>query len=113
MINAITNIIRCTTSTIRSHKCIYLPLSSCRSLRFAISTLQFIFVHMFAIALCVLIMCLHPTVDRKLSTLYDKYENASLDKFDNCDYVHSITDVKCTDLVIMQLNIRGIGLKKS
>ena len=83
-------------------------------LRFAISTLQFvIFVHMLAIALCVLIMCLHPTIDRKLSTLYDKYENASLDEFDNCDYVHSVTDVKCTDLVIMQLNIRGIGSKKS
>ena len=91
----------------------YLPLSSCRSLRFAISTLQFILVYMFTIILCVLIMCLHPTIDRKLSTLYDKYENASLDEFDNCDYVHSVTDVKCTDLVIMQLNIRGIGSKKS
>ena len=58
-------------------------------------------------------MCLHPTIDRKLSTLYDKYENASLDEFDNCDYIHSVTDVKCTDLVVMQLNIRGIGSKKS
>ena len=68
---------------------------------------------MFAITLCALIMCLHPTIDRKLSTLYDKYENASLDEFDNCDYVHSVTDVKCTDLVVIQLNIRGIGSKKS
>ena len=45
-------------------------------------------------------MCLQPIIDRKLSTLYDKYENVSLDEFDNCDYVHSITDVKCADLVI-------------
>ena len=58
-------------------------------------------------------MCLHPIVDRKLSTLYDKYENASLDEFNNCDYVHTVTDVNQTDLVVMQLNIRGIGLKKS
>ena len=79
----------------------YLPLSLCHSLRFAISTLQFILVYMFTMILCVLIMCLHPTIDRKLSTLYDKYENASLDEFDNCDYVHSVTDVKCTDLVAM------------
>ena len=50
-------------------------------------------------------MCLHPTIDRKLSTLYDKYKNAVLDEFDNCDYVYSVTDVKCTDLVVMQLNI--------
>ena len=54
-----------------------------------------------------------PTIDRKLSTLYDKYENAVLDEFDNCDYVHSVTDVQCTDLVVMQLNIQGIGSKKS
>ena len=68
---------------------------------------------MLTITLCLLIMCLHPTIDRKLSTLYDKYENAVLDEFDNCDYVHSVTDVKCTDLVVMQLNIRGIDSKKS
>ena len=60
---------------------------------------------MFAIELFVLIMCLHPTIDRKLSTLYDKYENVSLEEFDNCDYVHRVTDVRCSDLVIMQLNI--------
>ena len=66
---------------------------------------------MFVFVLCVSIMCVHPTVDRKLSSLYDKYENASLDEFDNCDYVHSVSDVKCTDFVIMQLNIHGIGSK--
>ena len=68
---------------------------------------------MFTIELFVLIMCLYPTMDRKLSTLYDKYENVALDEFDNCDYVHRVTDVRYTDLVVMQLNIRGIGLKKS
>ena len=58
-------------------------------------------------------MCLHPIIDRKLSTFYSKYENIVLDEFDNCDYVHKITDVNCNDLVIMQLNIWGIGSKKS
>ena len=50
-------------------------------------------------------MCLHPKTDRKLSNLFDKYENASLDEFDNCDYVNSVTDVQMNDLVVMQLNI--------
>ena len=60
-----------------------------------------------------LIMCLHPVLDRKLSTLYNKYENVALDEFDNCDYVHKITEVGPTDLVVMQLNIRGLGSKRS
>ena len=54
-------------------------------------------------------MCLHPVLDRKLSDLYSKYKNVNLDEFDNCDYVHKITDVCQTDLVVLQLNIRGIG----
>ena len=45
--------------------------------------------------------------------MFDKYENASLDEFDNCDYVNNVTDVQRNDLVVMQLNIRGIGSKKS
>ena len=53
----------------------------------------------------VLIMCLHPIVDNKLSTLYNKYENTVLDEFDNCDYVHKVVDVGSTNLVVMQLNI--------
>ena len=60
-----------------------------------------------------LTMCLHPVLDRKLSTLYNKYENANLDEFDTCDYVHKITDVGPSDLVVIQLNIRGIGSKRS
>ena len=59
------------------------------------------------------IMCLHPVLDRKLSTLYNRYENASLEEFDTCDYVHKITDVVPSDLVVIQLNIRGIGSKRS
>ena len=59
------------------------------------------------------IMCLHPVLDRKLTTLYNKYENASLEEFDTCDYVHKITDVVPSDLVVIQLNIRGIGSKRS
>ena len=68
---------------------------------------------MFTPVLCVLIMCLHPNTDRKLSNLFDKYENASLDELDNCDYVNNVTDVQRNDLVVMQLNIRGISSKKS
>ena len=58
-------------------------------------------------------MCLHPIVDNKLSTLYNKYENTVLDEFDNCDYVHKVVDVGPTDLVVMQLNIEGISSKKA
>ena len=45
--------------------------------------------------------------------MYDKYQNDSLDEFDNCDYVYSVSDVMRTNLVVMQLNIRGIGSKRS
>ena len=68
---------------------------------------------MFTPVLCVLIMCLHLHTDRKLSNLFDKYENVSLDEFDNCDYVNNVTDVQMNDLVVMQLNIRGNSSKKS
>ena len=64
-------------------------------------------------AVLVSIMCLHPVIDRKLSTMYDKYQNDSLDDFDNCDYVYSVSDVMRTDLVVMQINIRGISSKRS
>ena len=68
---------------------------------------------LFVVLAFVLIMCLHPTIDRKLSNMYEKYQNDSLDEFDNCDYVHTLSDVMSTDLVVMQLNIRGIGSKRS
>ena len=63
------------------------------------------------LTLYTVIMCLHPVLDRKLTTLYNKYENASLEEFDTCDYVHKIIDVVPSDLVVIQLNIRGIGSK--
>ena len=68
---------------------------------------------LFALLLFILTMCLHHVLDRKLSELHNKYENVNLDKFDNCEYVHQITDVCQTDLVVIQLNIRGIGSKRS
>ena len=68
---------------------------------------------LFCLLLIVSIMCLHPVIDRKLSDLYNKYENVNLDEFDNCDYVHKINDVGQTDLVVLQLNIRGIGSKRT
>ena len=48
---------------------------------------------------------MHPTIDKNLSKLYNKYENVVLDEFDNGDYVHKILDADCNDLVVMQLNI--------
>ena len=92
-----------------------MPLSSCQLSRLAISTSHLVkIVHMLlTVLLFILIMCLHPTIDKKLSTLYDKYENVVLDEFDNCDYVHRITEVGYTDLVVIQLNIQGIGSKKN
>ena len=68
---------------------------------------------LFCLLLLALKMCLHPVLDRKLSDLYSKYKNVNLDEFDNCDYVHKITDVCQTDLVVLQLNIRGIGSKRT
>ena len=68
---------------------------------------------LFCLLLLVSKMCLHPVLDRKLSNLYSKYKNVNLDEFDNCDYVHKITDVGQTDLVVLQLNIRGIGSKRT
>ena len=48
-----------------------------------------------------------------MTNLYSKYENVSLEEFDTCDYVHKIIDVVPSDLVVIQLNIRGIGSKRS
>ena len=67
---------------------------------------------MFILLVFASIMCLHPTIDRKLSTLYDKYHNISLEEFDNCDYVHSVSDVNQSDLVVMQLNVQGVSSKR-
>ena len=58
-------------------------------------------------------MCLHSVVDRTLSNGYEKYTNVSLDEFDNCDYVTRITDATSNDLVVIQLNIRGLSTKRT
>ena len=57
-------------------------------------------------------MCLHP-IDRTLSNCYDKYSNVALDEFDNCDYVTCVTDIDNNDLVVIQLNIRGLSSKRT
>ena len=57
-------------------------------------------------------MCLHP-IDRTLSNCYDKYKKVALDEFDNCDYVTCVTDITNNDLVVIQLNIRGLSSKCS
>ena len=56
-------------------------------------------------------MCLHSVVDRTLSNCHEKYTNVLLDEFDNCDYVTRITDASINDLVVIQLNIRGLSSK--
>ena len=66
---------------------------------------------MFFIFCVNLIICLHPTIDRTLLNSYDKYSNVSLDEFDNCDYVTLVTDVTKNDLVVIQLNVRGLCSK--
>ena len=96
----------------KDHVINQLPLSSCHIIKICHSQL-FSFVHMFITLLFASVMCLHPIIDRKLSTLYDKYQNVSVDEFDHCDYVHSVSDVKPTDLVVMQLNKRGVSSKRS
>ena len=58
-------------------------------------------------------MCLHSVVDRMLSNCHDNYTNVSLDEFDNCDYVTGITDVSKNDLIVIQLNVRGITSKRT
>ena len=55
-------------------------------------------------------MCLHP-IDRTLANCYDKYKNVALDEFDNCEYVTRVTDITNNDLVVIQLNIRGVKLQ--
>ena len=56
-------------------------------------------------------MHLHPRIDQTVSSCYDKYDNVSLDEFDDCDYVAHIVDTSNKDLVVIQLNVRGIGTK--
>ena len=58
-------------------------------------------------------MCLHSIVDHTLSNGYDKYSKVTLDEFDNFDYVTHVSDVSKNDLIVIQLNIRGIGSKRS
>ena len=58
-------------------------------------------------------MCLHPVVDQNLAKTVDKYETIGLEEYDNCDYVYSLNDVCKNDLVVIQLNIRGISSKEA
>ena len=56
-------------------------------------------------------MCLHPPLD--LDRDVNKLCIDDLENFDTCDYVYSLKDVHVDDLVIIQLNIRGICSKTS
>ena len=93
---------------------IYKPLSSCHLSSFAISNLHIVYFVYMLLFVCVnLTMCLHPIIDCTLSDGYDKYSNVSLDEFDNCDYVTRVSEVSKNDLIVIQLNICGIGSKRS
>ena len=56
-------------------------------------------------------MCLHPKVDlyRNDSTM----DVADLENLDTCDYLHSVKYEHQDDLIVMQLNIRGLYSKIS
>ena len=58
-------------------------------------------------------MCLHPIIDQNLSNTADNYAGLYLEDYDSCDYVYKVINVKKKDLVVVQLNIRGISSKKS
>ena len=56
-------------------------------------------------------MCLHPRVElyRNDSTI----DVVDLEKFDTCDYIHSVKHAHLDDLIVMQLNVRGLYSKTS
>ena len=56
-------------------------------------------------------MCLHPKLD--LYRNDDALVVADLEKFDTCDYIYSVKHVHTDDLIIVQLNIRGLYTKTS
>ena len=51
-------------------------------------------------------MCLHPKLD--IQRDFAPLEIADLGKFDTCDYIHSVTNTNVDDLIVLQLNIRGL-----
>ena len=58
-------------------------------------------------------MCLHPIIDKKLDSTADIHAGDYLEDNDSCDYMYNLIDTKKNDLVVIQLNIRGIGAKRS
>ena len=89
-------------------------LSSCQSLRIAISNSHIVYIVYMLLLFCLCFtMCLHPIIDCTVSNCYDKYTNVSLDEFDNCDYVTCVSDVSNNELVVIQLNVWGLCSKCS
>ena len=60
-------------------------------------------------------MCVHPYIDRGTDRL--GYQVNSLegvcDDFDSCDYIEKVNGPFPDDLVVVQLNVRGISSKVS
>ena len=61
----------------------------------------------------VFIMCLHPKLDLYKDRNDATLDVADLEQFDTCDYIHTVKHVHSDDLIIMQLNIRGLYTKTS
>ena len=57
-------------------------------------------------------MCLHPKIERDLSHFVERYDSVELEEFDTCDYVYNITNAKQHDLIVLQLNVRGVLSKR-
>ena len=51
-------------------------------------------------------MCLHPR--NNIARDFAPLELSDLSKFDTCDYIHSVKNVDVDDLIVLQLNIRGL-----
>ena len=61
--------------------------------------------------LTLFIMCLHPRID--LNQDKDVLCVSELEQFDTCDYVYSLKGTSLDDLIVVQLNIRGLSSKVS
>ena len=80
------------------------PIKFCFAIRLYI-------VYMFCVYLLFLTMCLHPK-----PTIHENNEPldiADLGKYNTCDYIHTVRGTNVDDLIIIQLNIRGLLGKTS
>ena len=75
------------------------PIKSC----FAIRLYS---IHMFGVIVLFLIMCLHPKTSTQREV--EPLDITDLGEFDTCDYIHSVKNTNIDDVIVLQLNIRGL-----